>query len=966
MSSNNQVSTVSEKYTLSRDVEKGPGNNGDYQNEVIGQGSSQDEPVLDDDEVEFEEDDEHEPISAISAVTDYSLQHRGSLSGLSLFSTASIDLRYRSRSGPPQWWIKLKAFLYPPDPQKDPSGSSFIPNYRYTPIFSAVIIPFSILLEIPGLTGNWYIKTIDNQTVEKRSNPVLLDVALGISMGCALVANVALIVRFLEKNVKLMTIVCVVFLTLHDLINIIAVTTFGVENRFDDGFTYGQSFWMTLCSTIASTFTNASLITDFVRTPDFSSSGSGLTRKQRSLVIMVIVLLVYIAFGALIESILLKLNFIDALYFTICSIEAIGFGDIPPVTTGSKVFICFYAIFGIVNLALAVSLTRETVLEALEVGYRKRVHAARVKRKNLRWRKRVAHRWREAVEWRLREKGHPIWAMDNTRVSGISGFVRHWVLLFVDKTFPQWTWRSKWKGLGAVAHPKGMHLNLEALEGLALESAAMEAGVPLSELLPPGFARRWAEKHPSTPGEEDTCSTRVSSASSALPPPPTSVARENSNFGPPPSRLETWMTRLQNAQKNYTQGTDDIPLTHARLGRMVAMLGGFALAVNRPGTLKCSAPRSSAKPMKATNYPSNASPSINETRSLSQQYDAYRIVMEREEVKAFYARLIVVWTLFLVFWLVGSGVFMVTEGWSFGIAMYFCVIAFTTIGFGDYSPKTPAGRSIFVGWALLGVATMTILISVVAEAYTSRYKNVLQSTKIFDRAVARYKTREKAKALAKSQRKSNALSSAAALSPLPPLPSVSTHISKMPSEEVNADSSPRPHPHAKSDTQLHNKGGGFANTVRHVDKKLEELPRSILAHARLFSEHLQYFVGPGSVGANGGPSSGQEIPPSLKKLMDDIAGASKFGERIQTEILQDAEARQTLFTLSIEKALRKMIETAEDAIQSLEERDRLLELNVQEYNNINNDDQAETPSLIRSSDIRFTNNNEGLASRQNE
>lgn len=224
MSSNNQVSTVSEKYTLSRDVEKGPGNNGDYQNEVIGQGSSQDEPVLDDDEVEFEEDDEHEPISAISAVTDYSLQHRGSLSGLSLFSTASIDLRYRSRSGPPQWWIKLKAFLYPPDPQKDPSGSSFIPNYRYTPIFSAVIIPFSILLEIPGLTGNWYIKTIDNQTVEKRSNPVLLDVALGISMGCALVANVALIVRFLEKNVKLMTIVCVVFLTLHGESNLFILT----------------------------------------------------------------------------------------------------------------------------------------------------------------------------------------------------------------------------------------------------------------------------------------------------------------------------------------------------------------------------------------------------------------------------------------------------------------------------------------------------------------------------------------------------------------------------------------------------------------------------------------------------------------------------------------------------------------------------------------------------------------------
>lgn len=38
-------------------------------------------------------------------------------------------------------------------------------------------------------------------------------------------------------------------------------------------------------------------------------------------------------------------------------------------------------------------------------------------------------------------------------------------------------------------------------------------------------------------------------------------------------------------------------------------------------------------------------------------------------------------------------------------------IAFSTIGYGDYSPATPAGRSVFVVWALLGVGAMTILVS---------------------------------------------------------------------------------------------------------------------------------------------------------------------------------------------------------------------------------------------------------------
>ena len=38
-------------------------------------------------------------------------------------------------------------------------------------------------------------------------------------------------------------------------------------------------------------------------------------------------------------------------------------------------------------------------------------------------------------------------------------------------------------------------------------------------------------------------------------------------------------------------------------------------------------------------------------------------------------------------------------------------MAFTTTGYGDFAPVTPAGRSIFVVWALVGVATMTILIA---------------------------------------------------------------------------------------------------------------------------------------------------------------------------------------------------------------------------------------------------------------
>lgn len=43
----------------------------------------------------------------------------------------------------------------------------------------------------------------------------VIDVAMGFSMACGVIANVALIIRFLEKRVKLMTYVCIVFLVFH-------------------------------------------------------------------------------------------------------------------------------------------------------------------------------------------------------------------------------------------------------------------------------------------------------------------------------------------------------------------------------------------------------------------------------------------------------------------------------------------------------------------------------------------------------------------------------------------------------------------------------------------------------------------------------------------------------------------------------------------------------------------------------
>ncbi|KAG7286056.1 hypothetical protein NEMBOFW57_008359 [Staphylotrichum longicolle] len=69
----------------------------------------------------------------------------------------------------------------------------------------------------------------------------------------------------------------------------------------------------------------------------------------------------------------------------------------------------------------------------------------------------------------------------------------------------------------------------------------------------------------------------------------------------------------------------------------------------------------------------------------------------------------------LVLWLLGAKVFEECEaryqGWTYFDGFYFSFVSLTTIGYGDMTPVSNAGRSFWVFWALLALPTMTVLIS---------------------------------------------------------------------------------------------------------------------------------------------------------------------------------------------------------------------------------------------------------------
>jgi potassium channel subfamily K len=81
---------------------------------------------------------------------------------------------------------------------------------------------------------------------------------------------------------------------------------------------------------------------------------------------------------------------------------------------------------------------------------------------------------------------------------------------------------------------------------------------------------------------------------------------------------------------------------------------------------------------------------------------------------------------FAILWLVGAVIFWQTErpgqGWTYFDGLYFCYISLLTIGYGDFTPTSNAGRSFFVVWSLIAVPTMTLLISDMGSTVIESFK----------------------------------------------------------------------------------------------------------------------------------------------------------------------------------------------------------------------------------------------------
>jgi len=89
--------------------------------------------------------------------------------------------------------------------------------------------------------------------------------------------------------------------------------------------------------------------------------------------------------------------------------------------------------------------------------------------------------------------------------------------------------------------------------------------------------------------------------------------------------------------------------------------------------------------------------------------------LEASTKSVFYRHIFIALCVSLSNWILFGWIFGALEGWGWSSGIYFCFVSITTIGYGDFTPSTRAGRALFLGYTFLGIGALTWLGSLLAE-----------------------------------------------------------------------------------------------------------------------------------------------------------------------------------------------------------------------------------------------------------
>jgi hypothetical protein len=136
-----------------------------------------------------------------------------------VLSSIRVNKTLRTRAQPIEHRIKSVIALHSPvEPGLSPPHGDFpllepleSQTYRISSIIAGILIPLSVLRSIPSLTSSLHVQTDGNVLP---SNPLFQIVAMCLSVACSVLANIHIILRFAERSIKMMALLCNIIILL--------------------------------------------------------------------------------------------------------------------------------------------------------------------------------------------------------------------------------------------------------------------------------------------------------------------------------------------------------------------------------------------------------------------------------------------------------------------------------------------------------------------------------------------------------------------------------------------------------------------------------------------------------------------------------------------------------------------------------------------------------------------------------
>ncbi|KAJ2782032.1 Potassium channel [Coemansia interrupta] len=648
-------------------------------------------------------------------------------------------------------------------------------NFRALVTYGGYLIPVNILLNVILLGRGWLqYDNITDPDGERMtvSNPLGYLITSIISLVLIVASGVCFVLRCLEYNV-ITTTVSLIIANFANAVLILASAIMYLKNerpKHPDATLTGE-YYCSYAGVAVALLNALLLLLDMLVTPGFRYRGSGMSRPQRMLQFNIIVIVVWIGIGGYVWSKIEGWDTVTSVMFCMVTVTTIGFGNKSPSPGYSRVLQLFYGPLGILMFGLMLLNTRNVIIQLTRKKIRSAKRDFEIRRKKLEQDVKVSQ-----VKRRLAAR--PVHRTWKTAITDLLGRIFLSRGRRVRIGIPRWL-RNKLDNDDHQTGQSDLEAGHRSVSDNDPESAGLEKSPSTRPEAPLSFEPVISDRtipDASTAGQPSAAYSQRRDSQSQR----SHISDNNADDSSPHPMLRTYTSasRLSQvreaiAQPNIWQRArrrvnrsrihgrrkhsgsdadddddDDDNHISAHMRRHNTMYGDSnedtddeidrynSLHAGRTFQTDNRQPADAEEPglRRARTIASVVGDKVNKARSKGKDISAGISDSAKQLLTAI--------AINLAFWTSTAAIFYAVERkyWNYFDALYFCYIAYTTIGYGDVVPHTTEGNIVFICFAFVAVALETFLVVSAVSYFTELISRAIKRTRVQKRIMKRHKS----------------------------------------------------------------------------------------------------------------------------------------------------------------------------------------------------------------------------------